>query len=179
MLIIQEVGLKRVVKYAVFSFWQIIFDLLPFSPLRIFWLRLGGAKIGANNFIDKIDFFNLDRAGLSGLTIGNHCFIGRSSLIDLAGQVTLDNWVTLSPRIIILSHINVGLKRHLLLKHYPAQTGHTHIKSHCFVGVNTTILSGVTIGPQSLIAAASLISRNFSGSSLIAGSPAQVKKRLI
>src|SRR3989344_2834599 len=178
MLIIQEVGLKRVFKYAVFSFWQVIFDLLPFSPLRIFWLELGGAKIGSNNFIDKIDFFNLDRTGLSGLTIGSHCFIGRSCLIDLAGQVTLDDWVTLSPRVIILSHLNVGLKHHLLLKHYPAQIGHTRIKSHCFLGVNTTVLSGVTISSQSMIAAGSLITRNFPGSSLIAGSPAQVKKRL-
>jgi len=94
MQIIQEVGLKRIFKYAVFSFWQAIFDLLPFSPLRVFWLKVGGAKIGANNFIDKIDFFNLDRTGLSGLTIGSHCFIGRDCLLDLAGKITLNDWVT-------------------------------------------------------------------------------------
>lgn len=178
MQIIQEVGLKRVVKYFIFSLWQIVFDLLPFSPLRIFWLKLGGAKIGSNNFIDRIDFFNLDRSGLSGLIIGNHCFIGRSCLFDLAGQITLGNWTTISPRVIILSHVNVGLKGHFLLKYYPAQTDHTHIEHDCFLGVGTIILPGIKIGPQSLVAAGSTVTQNVPGHTLVAGSPAQVKKHL-
>ena len=178
MQLIQEVGLNRVIKYAIFSFWQLVFDLLPFSPLRVFWLKLWGAKIGPGNFIDRVDFFNLDRTGLSGLKIGSHCFIGRSCLIDLAGQVTLGDWVTLSPRVIILSHINVGLKGHWLLKYYPAQAGQTQIQSHSFLGVNTIVLSGVKISSQSLVAAGSVVTRHLPGHSLIAGSPAQVKKRL-
>lgn len=178
MQIIQEVGLKRVFKYAVFSFWQAIFDLLPFSPLRIFWLKLAGANIGINTVIDKIDFFNLDRTGLTGLTIGRRCFIGRDALLDLAGKITLEDWVTVSPRVTILSHLTVGFSRHPLLRAYPSQVGSTRLQSGCFIGVNATILHNLTVGSRAVVAAGSVVTTDIPPQALAAGSPAQVKKRL-
>lgn len=136
MQIAKEVGLKRLLKYILFTVWQSVFDLLPFSPLRIAWLRLSGAHIGRNCIIDKADFINLDRTGPRGLRIGSHCFIGRSTLLDLAGRITLSDYVTVSPKATILSHINVGFKGHPLLEKYPSKTNHTRIKRGCFIGVN-------------------------------------------
>lgn len=178
MQIIQEVRLKRVLRYAIFSFWQFIFDLLPFSPLRILWLKFGGAKIGPNTVIDKIDFINLDRTGLSGLTIGDRCFLGRRTILDLAGHIILEDWVTVSPRTTILSHINVGFKNHPLLKAYPPQTGHTQLKTGCFIGANATLLGGITVGEKSLIGAGSVVTKNIAPYSLAVGLPAKVKKTL-
>lgn len=178
MQIVQEVGFNRVAKYTLFSFWQFIFDLLPFSPLRILWLKFSGAKIGRNTVIDKIDFINLDRTGLSGLVIGERCFMGRGTMLDLAGKITFVDWVTVSPRVVILSHLNVGFNHHPLLKAYPPQTGHTQLKTGCFIGANTTLLGGVTIGENSLIGAGSVVTRNIPAQSLAVGCPAVVKKKL-
>lgn len=179
MQITREVGFKRVAKYILFSFWQFIFDILPFSPLRILWLKLGGAKVGDNTVIDKIDFINLDRTGLSGLTIGSRCFIGRGTQLDLAGHITLEDWVTLSPRVIILSHLNVGFKGHPLLGSYPPQLGQTYFRFGCFIGAGSIILSNLTIGKQSLVAAGSVVTTDVSHHSLVAGSPAKTKKDLL
>lgn len=178
MQIAREVGAKRILRYLVFTLWQGIFDILAFSPLRIWWLRLWGARIGDNTVIDKIDFINLDRTGLAGLTIGQRCFLGRGTLLDLAGQVTLDDWVTISPRVIILSHLNVGFKSHPLLKVYPSHIGHTRLQTGCFIGANATLISGVAVGKNSLIAAGSVATHNIPAYSLAAGAPAQVKKTL-
>ena len=104
--LIREVGIKRIVKYFFYSLWQVGFNALLFSPLRILWMQLAGAKIGHNCFIDAIDFFNLDRTGIKGITIGNNCFIGRRVLLDLAGKMELGNYVTIAPNTTILTHIN-------------------------------------------------------------------------
>ncbi len=178
MQIIQEIGLSRVLKYALFAGWQFIFDALPFSPLRIWWLKLGGAKIGASCVIDKIDFINLDRTGLSGLVIGSRCFLGRGVMLDLAGRISLEDWITISPRTIILSHLNVGFNNHPLLKIYPSQVKHSQIKTGCFIGANSTLLAGVIIGKHSLIGAGSVVTHNIPPHSLAVGCPAVVKKKL-
>ena len=178
MSIIQEVGLKRVIRYALFTGWQTIFNLLPFSPLRIWWMRLWGANIGADSVIDKIDFINLDRTGLIGLNIGSRCFLGRGTMLDLAGSITLEDLVTVSPRTIILSHLNVGFSSHPLLKSYPPQVKHTSIETGCFIGANSTLLGGIIIGENSLIGAGSVVTRNIPAQSLAVGCPALVKKTL-
>jgi acetyltransferase-like isoleucine patch superfamily enzyme len=177
MQIIRQVGLKRVIRYAIFSIWQCFFDLLPFSPLRVFWLRFGGAEVGANSFIDKIDFINLDRTGLKGLSIGSHCFIGRGSLLDLAGQITLQDWVTVSPRATILSHMTVGFKGHPLLRFLPVKIGHTVIKQGSFIGARAVILTNCQLGPQTAIGAGAVVTKNIPPRTLATGIPAKVKKR--
>jgi len=178
MQIAREVGFKRIIKYGLFTCWQAIFDLLPFSPLRIFWLKVGGANVGVNTVIDKIDFFNLDRTGLTGLTVGQRCFIGRDALLDLAGKITLEDWVTVSPRVTILSHLTVGFLHHPLLRVYPSQVGSTRLQSGCFIGVNATILHSLTIGHQAVVAAGSVVTTDIPPKALAAGSPAQIKKHL-
>lgn len=178
MQIAQEVGFNRIFRYVIFTAWQFIFDLLPFSPLRILWLKFGGAKIGRNTVIDKIDFINLDRTGLTGLNIGSRCFLGRGTMLDLAGKISLEDWVTVSPRVIILSHLNVGFSSHPLLKSYPPQVKHTSIETGCFIGANATLLGGITIGKKSLIGAGSVVTKNIAPYSLAVGLPAKVKKTL-
>ncbi len=117
--IIAEIGVRRLVKHFFTGLWEVIFQLLPFSPLRIWWLRFGGATIASNCVISQVEFINLDRTGLKGLSLGKDCFIGHGVLLDLAGQLTLENQVTLAARSIILSHHSVGFSDHPLVKFYP------------------------------------------------------------
>lgn len=178
MSLIKKVGLKRSFKFILFTFWQLAFDLLPVHPFRIFWLKLFGAKVGSGTFIDKIDFVNLDRVGLRGLIIGNDCFIGRGVLFDLAGKVVIHNFVTLSPRVSVLSHTKVGIDGHRLLKKYPPQVKTTAFDDHSFVGLGSIILAGVNIGKDSLVAAGSVVNKSVLPHSLVAGNPAKAKKKL-
>lgn len=175
MLIIQEVGLSRIFKHILFNLWQGVFDLLPFSPFRILWLRFGGATIGGNCVIDKIDLTNLDRLGLKGLKIGKCCFLGRGVLLDLAGPVTFEDWVIVSPRANLLTHMSVGLKAHPLFKKYPPRIATVRVKRGAFIGANATILHGVTIGEQSLIGAGAVVTKNIQAHKVAVGVPAHIK----
>ncbi len=176
--ILKEVGLKRLIKYCIFSLWQMVFDLLPFFPLRNWWLRLAGAQIGKHTLIDKIDFINFDRQGFKNLTIGNHCFVGRGTLLDLAGQITLDDFVTISPRVIILSHLKVGLTGHSLLKIYPPFSGETKFSHDCFIGAGATILAGISVGSMSVVGAGSIVTHDIPGHSLVVGVPAHINSKI-
>lgn len=176
--IIKEIGFKRVIKYLVFGLWQWLFDLLPYSPLRVWWLRLGGAKINKNCVIDKIFFMNLDRTGLKGLILGKDCFLGYGVLLDLAGRLTFGDQVTVAAKSIILSHHSVGFSDHPLVKFYPKKIFHTVLKSGSVIGVASIILPGITIGKNSLVAAASMVNKDVPDQVMVAGIPAQVKKKL-
>jgi acetyltransferase-like isoleucine patch superfamily enzyme len=175
---IKEIGLSRLIKYFFMELWNSIFLLLPFSPLRIWWLRLGGAKIGRGCVVDRIYLMNLDRTGLSGLSLGNDCYLGPVVLLDLAGKITFGNQVTVTARSSILSHHSVGFNNHPLIKFYPKKTLHTRLESGVVLGVNCLILPGVTIGKETLVAAGAVVRENLPPRVMAAGVPARIKKHL-
>ncbi len=174
--VIEEVGWPRILKYFIFGFWDFIFQLLIYSPLRILWLKLGGATLGKNCFIDRVIFMNLDRTGLSGLKLGDDCYLGPAVLIDLAGKVTLENQTTIAAKSIILSHNSVGYRDHPLIKYYPKKTYHTVIGPGSAIGVGCIILPGVAIGARVLVGAGSVVTKSLPDGVMAVGSPAMVKK---
>jgi len=178
MKLIKEVGFKRIIKYSIFSLWDLVFRFLPYSPLRICWLRIGGAKIKNNSFIDRVCFMNLDRTGLKGLKIGKSCYLGPQVILDLAGKITFKDKVTVSANSTILSHHSIGFDNHPLLKHYPKKTCHTTLESGSAIGVNSVILPGLTIGQSSLVAAGAVVTKSTPSYKMVAGVPAEIKKSL-
>lgn len=176
--IIKEVGITRVLKYFFFGLWEMVFRFLPFSPLRIWWLRLGGAQIDRNCVIDWIEFTNLDRRGLKGLEIGSECYLGVGVLLDLADKIIISDQVTVAARSIILTHHSVGFKNHPLINQYPKVIKPTVLKIGSVVGVSSIIFPGVTIGENSLVGAGSVVRENVADKVMVAGTPAQLKKHL-
>ena len=176
--VLKEVGFTRLFKYLFFGLWDMLFRLLPYSPLRVALLRLSGAKIGSNCVINKIELLNLDRTGLKGLILGKDCFLGYGVLLDLAGRLTFGDQVTVAAKSIILSHHSVGFSDHPLVKFYPKKIFHTVLKSGSVIGVASIILPGVTIGKNSLVAAASMVNKDVPDQVMVAGIPALFKKKL-
>lgn len=178
MTIIKEIGLQRLIKYFIFGLWEIIFRILPYSPLRVFWLKLGGATIGVGTVIDRIEFTNLDRSGISGLIIGRECYLGVGVLLDLADKIILGNQVTVAAKSIILTHHSVGFDNHPLIKYYPKKVASTELKSGCAIGVNSIIFPGIIIGENSLLGAFSLVNHHIPDRVMASGIPVVVKKKL-
>ena len=51
---------------------------------------------------------------------------------------------------------------------------HTRIGRHCFVGGNSLIMPGITIGDGSIIGAGSVVTKNVPPGTMVAGNPARV-----
>lgn len=183
MKVVEEVGLKKIMKFVAYSFLQVIYHqiidhLFYFPPARKFFLIILGAKIGSGSIIMNVKFFNWHHTGPSGLKIGDECFIGDETLIDLYDKVILENHATLAQRVTVLTHLNVGYRNHPLQKYFPKNQKPVIFKNGCVVAAQSIILPGVTIGEQSFVAAGSVVNRDVPAKTLVAGVPARVIRKI-
>ena len=53
-----------------------------------------------------------------------------------------------------------------------------HIKNNAWIGTRSIILKGVTIGEGAVVAAGSVVTKDVPDYTLVAGNPAEIKKKL-
>lgn len=180
---VEEVGFNKTFKFLIFSIIQVIYHLvinhlLFIPPARKLFLQILGAKIGSDSILMDVKFFNWHHTGPGGLTIGNKCFLGDETLIDLYNKVTLEDHVTLGQRVLILTHTNVGYKDHPLQKNFPKKSKEVVFENGCFVGAGTIILPGIVVGEKAFVAAGSVVTSTVPANSVYAGVPAKLVRKL-
>jgi len=171
---LREIGIKKAFKFGFVTMLMIFYKVMIFPQLRVFYLRMLGAKIGKDVIIRNVNFFNYYRTGFKGIKIGNDCFIGDDSLIDLADKIIISDSVTIAERVTILTHTNVGYREHPLQKYFPSYTKPVILEYGSFIGASVTILPGVKIGKCAFVAAGSVVAENVPTYSLVGGIPARV-----
>jgi acetyltransferase-like isoleucine patch superfamily enzyme len=176
---LNEIGFARLIKYFIFGLWDLIFQFLPWSPMRVLWMKLFGADVAWSAVVDRVNFMNLDRRGLAGLAIGKKSFVGVAAILDLAGELVIEDQATVSPGAAILTHFSVGFADHPLVKNYPKKVSKTVIGAGAFVGVHATVLAGVKVGENSMVAAGAAVVDNVAENAMVAGVPAILKRKLI
>src|SRR3989344_3296095 len=180
---LREIGFKKTVRFIIFSFLQVFYHcvvnhFLFFPPFRKLFLQVVGAKVGKDSILTDVKFFNWHYRGPGGLKIGDKCFIGDDTLIDLYDDVILKDQVTLAQRVTVLTHLNVGYKDHPLQKYFPKMSKPVIFKKGSVVAAQATILPGVTVGGQSFVAAGSVVTKNVPQNTLVAGIPAKPIRKI-
>ncbi len=175
---VSEVGWARAARFGLMTLAMVPYRVALVPPLRTAWLRMLGARIGSGVVLHDVRFFNLYRRGLSGLAVGDDCFLGDECLLDLAEGIVLGAQVTLAERVLVLTHTNVGYKDHPLQKHFPASAAPVRIDSGSFVGAGVTLLPGITIGAGSFVAAGAVVTADVPPRALVAGVPARQVRAL-
>jgi acetyltransferase-like isoleucine patch superfamily enzyme len=96
--------------------------------------------------------------------------------------VTIGANVTLAYGVVLLTHD--GASR-LFRRNYPQLNqrfgnafGRIIIEDNCFIGAGAIVLPGVTVGPDTIIGAGSVVTHDISPRSVAAGNPARVIKTL-
>jgi acetyltransferase-like isoleucine patch superfamily enzyme len=119
-----------------------------FIPLYINYGK--NTKIGHNVFI-KFDCVFLD---LGGITIEDNVLIGpKASLLSERHPVSPNDRQSLVP-------------------------GHIHIRKNAWIGVGATILPGVTVGENAVVAAGAVVSKNVAANTVVGGIPVKVIKSI-
>lgn len=174
---LQSIGFMKAFRFVWFSIVTgILHGALP--PVRTFLLRLAGATVGSDTVIFDVDFSNLYHYGFSRLTIGNRCFLGDGVMLDVKGGITLEDDVTISNRVTIVSHINVGYASHPLQVAYPTKEARVIIKRGAYVGTGAIILPGVVVGKESVVGAGAVVTKNVSEKTVVVGVPAKPVKKV-
>ncbi|HVG16055.1 MAG TPA: sugar O-acetyltransferase [Chitinophagaceae bacterium] len=95
------------------------------------------------------------------------------TFLDLGG-ITIDDNVMLGPKVSLLSEghpVAVNDRQTLT-------TGSIHIKRNVWIGANATILQGVTIGENSVVAAGAVVSKSIPANTVVGGVPARHIKNI-
>jgi acetyltransferase-like isoleucine patch superfamily enzyme len=144
-------------------------------------LRTFGARVGADvRFRSPLIIHNSTaKRGryYENLQVGNHCYLGRELFLDLQDKIVIEDEVTISHRVMILTHTDSGaspLKDGLL----PASQSPVAIRRGAYIGANVTILEGVEIGEASIVGAGAVVTRSVPPATVVAGVPARVIKNL-
>ena len=106
--------------------------------------------------------------------IGKNVFVNFDcTFLDLGG-ITIDDYVMLGPKVSLLSegHPVAANNRQTLT------AGSIHIKKNAWIGANATILQGVTIGENAVVAAGAVVSTDVPANTVVGGIPAKHIKNL-
>ncbi len=106
--------------------------------------------------------------------IGKYVFINFDcTFLDLGG-ITIEDNVMLAPKVSLLSEGHpISAKDRQMLT-----TGKIHLKKNAWIGANATILQGVTIGENSVVAAGSVVSKDVPDNVVVGGTPAKIIKSI-
>lgn len=116
--------------------------------------------------IDALTWNNSDE----GLAIGSYCSIASDVKFILSGNHHISGFTTYPIK---------SFARELSPDMDATSKGYIKIEDDVWIGFNSIILSGVTIGRGSIIAAGSVVTKSFPPYSIIGGNPAKfIKKRL-
>ncbi|MGM1429520.1 DapH/DapD/GlmU-related protein [Sphingobacterium lactis] len=114
------------------------------------------------------------------INYGKHTIIGKNVFINFdcvfldLGGIRIDDNVLIAPKVSLLSEghpIDPTNRQNLIPKAI-------HIKRNAWIGAGATILQGVTIGENSVVAAGSVVSVNVPDNVIVGGIPAKVIKQL-
>ena len=177
MKIIETIGIGKALRFLWYS-WFLWLLHISIPPLRVMLLRLAGAKVGHDTIILDVEFVNAYHYGLSKVRIGKRCYIGDGVMIDARGGVVLEDDVTLSNRVTVVTHINVGYPDHPLQRYFPTKESKVLLQKGAYVGTSATILAGVTVGRESVIGAGAVVTKNVSQRTVVVGVPAKVLKSI-
>lgn len=125
---------------------------------RVWISKTFGCDCGKNIFIgdDFTGNFNLTILDIREVYIGNHVMIGPNTLITTVGH-------PLSPKV----------RRGYMAKAAPVRIG-----NDVWIGGNVTILPGVTIGNNVVVAAGAVVTKDVPDNSLVGGVPARIIREI-
>lgn len=121
-------------------------------------------KSGKHEFI--IEYFRRH-----GITIGNNCHIYSRIGTPEPYLLTIGDNVTISTDVHFITHDNSICK---VLPEFTDVFGKINIGDNCFIGANSIILPGVTLMPNTIVAAGSVVTKSFKGNVVVGGNLAKV-----
>lgn len=108
------------------------------------------------------------------LSIGKNVFINFNCTFLTLGSIVIDDNVLIGPGVKIMSegHPLPAAERQSLVP------GKIHIKQNAWIGAGATILPGVSIGENAVVAAGAVVTRDVPANTVVAGIPAKIIKSI-
>lgn len=137
-------------------------DVLPFNQFR-----LGDDSI--------IEDFSTVNNGVGDVLIGNHTLVGLSNVV--IGPVTIGNHVIMAQHV-VLSGLNHRYENTALpISRQGVTVKPVVIGDNCWIGANSVVTSGVTLGQHVVVAGGSVVTKDVPSFCVVGGNPARILKQ--
>ncbi|MDH5636915.1 MAG: acyltransferase [Nitrospinota bacterium] len=154
-------------------------------------------RIGAGTIIDDGALLDAKGSANEGITMGKSCYIGRGSVLSCKeGDILFGDFVNLSTWCNISSNSSIAIGDKTLLGPFTSLFATTHnfddpeiavldqgwtskgikIGSNCWLGARVSVLDGVTIGDDTVVGTAALVTADLPDRVVAVGSPARVAR---
>lgn len=137
-------------------------DVLPFNYF----------EIGRNSIIE--DFSTINN-GVGPVIIGENSLIGMGNVI--IGPVTIGNNIIFAQHV-VLSGLNHNYENtDIPICRQDVTTNPIVVEDDCWIGANSIITAGTTIGKHAVVAGGSVVTKNVPPYCVVAGNPARIIKQ--
>jgi len=129
-------------------------------------------SIGSNTIIEDFSCINNQ---VGDVIIGNNCTIGLSNTI--IGPVNIGNNVIIAQNV-CLSGLNHGYEDiSMPIAQQPCDMQLINLQDDCWIGANSVVVLGTTIGKHAIVAAGSVVTKDVAPFTIVAGNPAKPIKQ--
>ncbi len=137
---------------------------MPASGFKCQVLRVFGARIGEGVVIKP----NVRVKFPWRLTIGDHCWIGQEAWIDNMANVHIGSHACISQAVYLCTGSHDYRQESFDLITKPIAIG-----DGAWIGARATVLPGVTVGANGLVAGGSIVTKDVESATVVAGNPAR------
>lgn len=153
--------------------------LLYFKPLRIWFQNRKLAHIGTGSEIRP--FCTID--GTNRVFIGNNVTIPDGTRLicnahDESSKIIIEDSVLFGPNVAVYATTHRFDDPSVPIRDQATVSGITTIRSGAWIGINSVIMPGVTVGKNSVVGSNSFVNRDVPDYTVVAGSPARVLRTL-
>jgi acetyltransferase-like isoleucine patch superfamily enzyme len=153
--------------------------LLYLKPLRLFFQKRKLGRIGKNSEVRPFSTI----IGTRNVFVGDNVIIPPgTTIVALPGRedskVEIEDDVLIAPNVAIYGVTHTFENCAVPVKNQPLRVGVTRLKKGCWIGINSVILPGITIGRNSVIAANSVVTGDVPDCVVVGGAPAKLIREL-
>lgn len=136
----------------------------PFMRIKIFFLKVFGAKIGKGLVIKN----NVNIKFPWKLTLGNNVWLGENAWIDNLDEVKIGNNVCISQGALLLTG-----NHDYTLSTFNYRNGPITIEDGAWIGAKTVVCPGIKVKSHAILTVGSIATKNLEAYGIYQGNPAQ------
>ncbi|WP_297094742.1 DapH/DapD/GlmU-related protein [uncultured Draconibacterium sp.] len=140
------------------------------DELRKIWGDLTGKTLDPTSYVQIPVFVNHAEF----VTVGKNVYINHACSMLALGKITIEDDVLIGPKANLLSEghpLDPNNRKAMIVKPIV-------IKRNAWIGAGATILPGVTVGENAVVAAGAMVNKDVPANTVVGGIPAKVIKEI-
>lgn len=131
--------------------------------------------VGAHALIRPSNYYG--GAVGEGLVVGDNSNIGPFAYIGCSGFIRIGKNVMMGPRVGLYAENHVFDRTDIPMRDQGVSRKYVIIEDDCWLGANSVVLAGVTIGNGAIVSAGSVVTKDVPPMSIVGGVPARVLRQ--